>query len=442
MVRVLLVTLTLTLACSFSDYADAGWLGDKLKKAADSVGSDLIKDVTDGVYKGTNDVISPEGKETDQGAEEPVEKLQVTEDTGQGSDDSGQEAGYQERPEYDGEYPGPSEFEGQYSERMGDEGEYAEEEFEEVAEPPWGEEGFVQRSGKNRRQGLPRTDLHLSADMIMHDSEAPEPMKGKLYIDGTRIRTEWSSELGMIVTGVEASDKVYVLMHKEKTYFESTNEDSEAFFIEDIKPCDGYTNTKELGRVELNGRSAVKWRCLEPEDPENDATITVWFDKKLEFPVRWEGENSGFWELANIREGKPSADLFRLPADYKKMVADAMPTAKSLPAEEEKLIKGAGVPLYPMARFVYGNPNVGFRFASAEPVEKVQAWYKGKLPSWPVYKDKFGSWIIYNGEPGANMAQLVLQKTQVSIRKNEDLPQWHSLDKDVTTEIVIFIDQK
>ena len=261
MVRVLLIiALALPLACSFSISSEAGWLGDKLKKAADSVGGDLIKDVADDVYKGSDSTKSTEDAETDPGTGEPAEKRQVTEDTGQGPDDSGQEAGYQERPDYEGEYPGPPEFEDQYPERMGYDGEYADEEFEEMAEPSWGGEGFVQRSGKKRKKGLPRTDLHLSADMIMNDPEAPEPMKGKLYIDGTRIRTEWSSDLGMIITGVEASDKVYVLMHKEKTYFESTNEDSEAFFIEDIKPCDGYANSEELGRVELNGRSAATFR--------------------------------------------------------------------------------------------------------------------------------------------------------------------------------------
>ena len=84
---------------------------------------------------------------------------------------------------------------------------------------------------------------------------------------------------------------------------------------------------------------------------------------------------------------------------------------------------------------------MGYRYASSESVEKVRKWYKKKLSSWPVYKDKFDTWIIYKGEPGADMGQLVMQKNQVSVQKNEKLPEWHSLDKDMTTEILIFIVQ-
>jgi hypothetical protein len=425
--------------------AEAGWLGDKLKKAADSVGNNIINDVADGVYKGSKDVMTPGGDEAAQGeGVEPAETGEAAKHAGQGTEFAEQEDAYLKESEYEDGYPERPEYEGEYDERLEYEGEYAEEqEFEAMGGQAWGGgPDFAAPSRKKRKKGPPRTDLYFSAEMIMDDPEAEEVMKGRLYIDGTRIRTDLTSDLGMIVTGVEASDKVYVLLHKEKTYIESSNEDSEAFFIEDVKPCEGYANAEKLGRTKLNGRSAVKWHCTAPEDPDYPVTTTLWFDEKLNFPLRSEGgKGEGSWELANIREGKPPADLFRIPPDYKKMAAGGMPTADSLPAEDANLIKGAGVPLYSRARFVYGNPDVGYRFASAEPVEKVQAWYRDKLSSWSVYQDKFGSWIIYNGEPGANMSQLVLQKTQVSVRKNEELPQWHSLEEDVTTEIVIFIDR-
>jgi hypothetical protein len=33
----------------------------------------------------------------------------------------------------------------------------------------------------------------------------------------------------------------------------------------------------------------------------------------------------------------------------------------------------------------------------------------------------------------------VMSKNQVSVKHNDNLPQWHSLDKNMTTEIVIMI---
>jgi hypothetical protein len=289
--------------------------------------------------------------------------------------------------------------------------------------------------------------------MIMNDPEAsPEPFKGDMYLDGPRSRMEWNypggNKVGVIVTGIEPDDEVYILMHNEKTYMLSSGEDDSdsSFAFESDKPCEGFLKAEDLGKAKLNGRNVNKWRCSQPEDPESseeaESVSIVWYDKKLKIPVRMEdNKRKSSWELANIREGKPSAGLFKVPSDYKKLEVGAVPTASSLQGQHEKQIISAGVPIYSKALFVYGNPSAGYRFASREPVEKVRTWYRKKLSSWPVYEDRFGSWIIYKGKPGATMSQLVMQKTQVSIQKNEKLPEWHSLDKEMTTEIVIFIDQ-
>ena len=287
--------------------------------------------------------------------------------------------------------------------------------------------------------------------MIMSDPESsPEPVKGKIYIDGTKYRTEFDysggNSMGVIITGIDPSDKVYVLMHSEKTYMESTYDETDSFSFGRGKPCDEFNNAENLGRTKLNGRSAIKWRCSEPKDPElyEDAggVITLWIDDKLDIPIRLEEANGkGDWELVNIREGKPSSDLFKVPAGYKKLAVGGIPTATSLSGQDKKLIKNAGIPLYSKARFVYGNTSVGYRFASSEPVERVRGWYQAKLSSWPVYEDKYGAWIIYKGEPGADMGELIMQKNQVSVQKNDKLPEWHSLDKNMTTEITIFVIQ-
>lgn len=111
--------------------------------------------------------------------------------------------------------------------------------------------------------------------------------------------------------------------------------------------------------------------------------------------------------------------------------------AASLTSSDSKLINAAGIPSYTGANFVYGNNSVGYRFASSKPVKEVQDWYRKQLPKWSIY-NKYGGWILHNGSAGAGMAE-VMSSNQINIKHNDQLPQWHSLDKNMTTEIVIMI---
>ena len=111
--------------------------------------------------------------------------------------------------------------------------------------------------------------------------------------------------------------------------------------------------------------------------------------------------------------------------------------AASLQPSDFKSLETAGVPLFSKATFVYGNKDVGFRFASSTPPEEVQKWYRQQLPKWALFNE-YGGWILYDGAPDIGMGE-VMSKNQVSVKHNDNLPQWHSLDKNMTTEIVIMI---
>jgi hypothetical protein len=111
--------------------------------------------------------------------------------------------------------------------------------------------------------------------------------------------------------------------------------------------------------------------------------------------------------------------------------------AESLQSSDSKLIDAAGIPIYPGAVFVQGNKDLGYRFASNTPPEKVQDWYRQKLPKWALFNE-YGGWILHDGEAGINMGE-VLSRNQISVQQNDNLPQWHAIDKTMTTEIVIMI---
>lgn len=111
--------------------------------------------------------------------------------------------------------------------------------------------------------------------------------------------------------------------------------------------------------------------------------------------------------------------------------------AGNLIVNDSDLIKEAGIPIYKNSTFVYGNKDVGFRFASKDSPEKIRQWYRENLSKWSLFEE-YGSWLLYDGKPGLGMGG-VMSTNQVSIQKNDQLPTWYSLDKNMTTEIVIMV---
>ncbi|HTZ95809.1 MAG TPA: hypothetical protein VMB18_05400 [Terriglobales bacterium] len=79
----------------------------------------------------------------------------------------------------------------------------------------------------------------------------------------------------------------------------------------------------KIGSDTVNGRSAVKYEGTN----SNGDTGYVWIDKKIAFPIKWEGKNGG-GELENIKEGSQPSSLFEIPSDYQKF---QMPAGMNMP---------------------------------------------------------------------------------------------------------------
>ncbi len=111
--------------------------------------------------------------------------------------------------------------------------------------------------------------------------------------------------------------------------------------------------------------------------------------------------------------------------------------AAELPPKDADIIKSAGISIHPDVTFVIGSRDVGYRFATLKSPDEVRQWYRDKLPEWSLYEE-FGGWILYLGKQGLGMGE-IMSKPQIMIQANDKLPEWHSLDKDMTTELVIMI---
>jgi len=80
------------------------------------------------------------------------------------------------------------------------------------------------------------------------------------------------------------------------------------------KDVDKSGECKKVGDEELNGRKTVKYTAK----AYNGDPGTVWIDRGLRVPIKWEAEKATV-ELQNIKEGPQPDDLFEIPKDFEKI---------------------------------------------------------------------------------------------------------------------------
>ena len=354
-----------TALCCMSTSADAGWLTDKLKEAAEEIGVN---------------VPDQESPEADGGASKGEEQSAASEDPRDSS----------ARQPY------------------------------ESAGPEVGADGRESAGGESRRPM--RTDLHFSADMLMVDPESSgKESRGKMYVDGERMRMEMTDpETGQPVIYIMdgKAQRFLLLMPAEKTLMEmpmsSTEGEEDWRAALSAEPCDGYRTAEEVGRTTHDGRGAVEWRCEDPEDADDAFNLSLWFDAKLHIPVRSEDSEGNRFELQNLKEGAQSASLFAVPGGYSRMnlfggVSGGpessnpyAPKVEPVPGSEGSLgamilantvvpdAAAVGIPAYPGARVlqaqnkpvIEGGTNHIVVLLTADPEDKVLGFYRRELRGW------------------------------------------------------------
>jgi len=121
------------------------------------------------------------------------------------------------------------------------------------------------------------------------------------------------------------------------------------------------------------------------------------------------------------------------------LLAVSTANAMDLPAADAAAIKAAGIPVYEKAVFVFGSREAGYRFATNQPPDAVRQWYRSKLADWVLF-DQYGAWVLHKEGKGAKLPDII-GKRQVSVATNPEMVGWHKLSKDMTTEIVIVVQE-
>jgi outer membrane lipoprotein-sorting protein len=169
----------------------------------------------------------------------------------------------------------------------------------------------------------------FSADFTMTSGAGGELSSGKIYFSLPKMRMESSSKGQEAIMIMDQSVKtMYMLMPKQRMYLESHMDQQNPMMRQGPKaptsfdpnhPCGANEKCEKVGTETVNGRVCDKWVTTGTK-----GTSTAWIDQKLTFPIKAQSANGEIWQLTNIKEGKPDASLFELPAGYQKMVIPGM----------------------------------------------------------------------------------------------------------------------
>ncbi len=169
----------------------------------------------------------------------------------------------------------------------------------------------------------------FSADYSTTSANGEDKVAGKMYFSMPRIRIDYSARgqnMAMIVDST--AHVMYFIMPAQQLYMEFNTDQSSPItshapytptLFDPSHPCAADATCKKVGTETVNGRVCDKWVTT-----DKAGTSTSWIDQKLLFPIKRIATNGNVFEVSNLKEGRPDASLFQVPAGYRKMEMPAM----------------------------------------------------------------------------------------------------------------------
>ncbi|HEY1799716.1 MAG TPA: hypothetical protein VGG46_02180 [Terriglobales bacterium] len=171
----------------------------------------------------------------------------------------------------------------------------------------------------------------FSADIVTTDKRQAG-QNTKIYVSKNKMRMEGmgqKNEMGAVLVNYD-TQMMDIIMPSRHMYMESNigqgpgqRHNMFRFFqaIDVENACPDWQkmtdhpggSCQRIGDDTANGRPAVKYAVTSAEGKNS----TVWIDKSLKFPIKWQEQDSS-GELQNIHEGPQPGALFEIPAGYQK----------------------------------------------------------------------------------------------------------------------------
>jgi hypothetical protein len=175
--------------------------------------------------------------------------------------------------------------------------------------------------------GVAAAQADFSADIV--NAKAPSPFPTKIFATKGKLRFQQQDRSGnptsIMLVDLKALTSV-VLIPQQHLYVKESKPQIPGQGVAFFQPADvanACAAWRKIGELEgkcrkvgndvVDGRDTLKYENVGADKTTND----IWIDLKLHFPIKWEGP-VGSRELRNIREAPQPAELFAIPAGYKK----------------------------------------------------------------------------------------------------------------------------
>ena len=177
--------------------------------------------------------------------------------------------------------------------------------------------------------GFAQKVTDYTADQVTLSADGKMERQSKVYFSGNNMRIDDpmpQSGVKLVVIFRGDLKKNFMLNIDKKSYTERELDEKE--MPGNLMAMGVIKNRKEkkLGEETVNGYLCAKKETeieVEVMGFRNTSRSIVWQSPKFDLPLRTRGDAGDVTELRNIREEKPAAVLFEVPADFKK-VADMM----------------------------------------------------------------------------------------------------------------------
>ncbi len=182
-------------------------------------------------------------------------------------------------------------------------------------------------------RGASQQLVEFSAEVVRSDTAHPDaPTSGMMYVGREGIRTETSQDNQTVWMIFKPTGKsVWTIFPKQQVYMERTGLALEwpPLPEDENSPCRNKNfRCRKNGTQKVNDRSAIHWTIHVQSEKGETPYAQMWVDPRLNVAIRESYADGLTVEMRNIREGAQAAQLFELPAGYKKMALPAPPGKK------------------------------------------------------------------------------------------------------------------
>jgi hypothetical protein len=173
--------------------------------------------------------------------------------------------------------------------------------------------------------GFAQKVTNYTADQITIGADGKPIGQTKVYFsDGKMRMDDFMPQSGAKLIMIYRSDlrKNFMLNTDKKTYTESGLDEKElAGAIMSMAPVKN-RKEKTLGEETVSGYRCSKKEIeaeIEVMGFKRTSRSVIWQSPKFDLPLRSSSDSGHVTELRNVREGKPAADLFEVPAGYSRV---------------------------------------------------------------------------------------------------------------------------